>query len=87
MLRAHKTDSHAPMKARVTERGVNVPPHMLEGLEEVEIREENGRVVIEPATTERDAAEDALLGLGREPVPCGAADASERHDDYLYGRN
>jgi len=76
------------MKARVTDRGVTVPRHMLEGADEVEIRQENGRVVIEPAGAERTAEdEDPLLGLGSAPVSGGAPDASERHDDYLYGRN
>jgi len=61
---------------------------MLEGADEVEIRQENGRVVIEPAGAERTAEdEDPLLGLGSAPVSGGAPDASERHDDYLYGRN
>jgi hypothetical protein len=28
---------------------------------------------------------DPLLGLGTDPVVCGAADASVQHDRYLYG--
>jgi len=28
---------------------------------------------------------DPILALGQHPVDCGIADASERHDRYLYG--
>lgn len=28
---------------------------------------------------------DPLLGLGADPVACGAADGSAHHDRYLYG--
>jgi hypothetical protein len=33
----------------------------------------------------KEEAVDPLLGLGTDPVPCGVADASARHDVYLYG--
>lgn len=68
------------MKAKVTERGITIPPAMLPSVEEVEIRKEAGRVVIEAVEKE-----DPLFGLGKNPVPCGAEDASENHDEYLYG--
>ncbi len=70
----------AAMKAKVTERGITIPPSMLPSVDEVEIRKEAGRIVIEPAQKE-----DPLFGLGDNPVPCGAEDASESHDEYLYG--
>lgn len=58
---------------------------MLGDAREVEIREENGRIVIVPLQETKQAAEeDPLLGLGEKPVPCGRPDASENHDTHLY---
>ncbi len=68
------------MKARVTEQGVVIPREFLEGVEEVEIRKEDHRIVVIP-TSEADP----ILELGKHPVECGAPDASEQHDKYLYG--
>jgi hypothetical protein len=68
------------MKAKVTEQGVLIPKRMLPGVEEVDIRFENGAILVAPANSE-----DPILGLGREPVVCGVQDASEKHDRYLYG--
>jgi virulence-associated protein VagC len=68
------------MKVKVTEQGVTIPKQMLEGAREVDIRQEAGRVVVEPIREE----EDPILGLGREPVACEAPDASAQHDRYLY---
>ena len=68
------------MRAKVTEQGVVIPRDWLAEVEEVEIREEDGRIVITPVPRE-----DPILALGRNPVDCGAPDASERHDRYLYG--
>lgn len=68
------------MKVKVTEHGVHVPRQMLGDAEEVEIRQEKGRVVVVPLPSE-----DPLAGLGEKPVVCGAPEASESHDRYLYG--
>jgi hypothetical protein len=68
------------MKAKVTEKGVVIPKEFLEGIEEVEIRKTDSVVVIVPTTKT-----DPILALGQHPVECGAPDASERHDQYLYG--
>ena len=68
------------MKARVTEKGVVVPKDFFQGVEEVEIRKTDHVVVIVP-TTKRNP----ILTLGQNPVECGAPDAAERHDRYLYG--
>lgn len=68
------------MKAKVTEQGVVIPKEFLEGIEEVEIRKENGSIVVVPTSTS-----DPILELGKHPVVCGAPDASEHHDKYLYG--
>lgn len=68
------------MKAKVTEEGIVIPKEFLEGIEEVEIRKADGLVVIVPTTKS-----DPILDLGQHPVQCGAPDASEHHDRYLYG--
>jgi virulence-associated protein VagC len=67
------------MKVRVTEQSVVIPRELLEGIEEVEIRSENGRILLIPSL-ERDP----ILELGTHPVICGTTDASEHHDTYLY---
>ncbi len=67
------------MKAKVTEQGVVIPKELLEGVEEVEILKEGNLLVIVP-TTEGDP----ILAFGKHPVACGAPDASEHHDKYLY---
>lgn len=67
------------MKVKVTEQGVNIPKRMLEGVQEVDIRQEEGRVVVEPIREE-----DPIFGLGRTPVTCDVSDASAQHDRYLY---
>lgn len=68
------------MKAKVAPRGVNVPRRMLGEAQAVEIRKENGRIVVIPLPVE-----DPILGLGTNPVTCETPDASETHDRYLYG--
>ena len=73
------------MKVKVGEKGVTVPPQMLGDAEEVKIREENGRVVIEPVRKAEQEDEDPIVGLGQDPVSCGAEDASVNHDQYLSG--
>jgi len=79
------------MKLTVGRHGVTVPKHMLGDAEEVDVRYENGRIVLEPISQSDkqpqadDQTEDPILGLGQDPVSCGASDASEHHDQYLYG--
>ena len=68
------------MKARVTKRGVVIPKELLEGVEEVDIRKENGVIVVTPVTEP-----DPIWGLGKNPVKAGLPDASENHDSYIYG--
>ena len=84
-------------KVRVTEEGLLIPKEVTdralgEDLEEVEILEENGRLVVaaaekdgDQATVETPLEEDPILGLGRNPVRTGARDGSTEHDRYLYG--
>jgi virulence-associated protein VagC len=68
------------MKTKVTDQGVLVPKKFFKGVEEVEIRQENGLVVVVPLTT------DPIFQLGSRPVSDELADASEQHDKYIYGK-
>jgi hypothetical protein len=67
------------MKIKVTKKGVLIPLEFLEGVKEVEIRKENGLILVLPTIIA-----DPILGLGKHPVVCGLPDASENHDKYLY---
>lgn len=62
-----------------------MPRKMLGDAEEVEIRDENGRIVIEPVRKSEKEDRDPIIGLGQDPVSCGADDASVNHDQYRYG--
>ncbi len=68
------------VKTKVTEHGLLIPREMFAGAEEVEIRKEGDRIIISPVLRE-----DPIRDLGKHPVECGASDASEHHDLYLYG--
>lgn len=70
------------MKVQVTKDGVLIPKEWLEGIDEVEISKEPGRIVVLPVP----GAGDPIFNLGKQPVECGSADASEHHDTYLYGK-
>ena len=67
------------MRTKVTADGLLIPKTLLEGVEEVEIRQEHGILVIVPVTEH-----DPILGLGTEPLDLEVQDASVHHDDYLY---
>lgn len=68
------------MKAKVTRQGVLVPKKFFKGIEEVEIRRENGLVVVEPIT------DDPIHQLGKRPIADELEEASENHDQYIYAR-
>jgi virulence-associated protein VagC len=68
------------MKTRVTDRGVLIPKELLIGIDEVEIRKEQNRIVVVPIFV------DPILQLGREPIDCDVNDVSDHHDRYLYGQ-
>jgi len=68
------------MKTKVTEQGVLVPKKYFKGIEEVEIRKENDLIVVVPIT------DDPILQLGKRPVSDDVEDASENHDQYIYGK-
>lgn len=67
------------IKTKVTEQGVLIPRTLLQGIEEVEIRKEDNVIFVTPTSHA-----DPILEMGKHPVACGVADASERHDKYLY---
>jgi len=68
------------MKTKVTEQGVMVPKKFLKGIKEVEIRKDDGVILVVPVS------EDPILALGSQPIADEITDASEHHDRYLYGR-
>lgn len=72
------------MKVKVGKDGVTIPKDMLGDVDEVEVRVEKGRIVVEPVRQSGEEGEDPILGLGRDPVSCGTPDASENHDRHLY---
>ncbi|MFQ5674348.1 MAG: hypothetical protein ACE5G1_00500 [bacterium] len=67
------------MKLKVTDKGLVIPKIYLEGISEVEIKKENGVIVVVPITDS-----DPIFELGKKPVVCGSSNASEEHDKYLY---
>lgn len=67
------------MKLKVTEQGVVIPKALLEGIDEIEIRQEDGQILLIPIFKI-----DPILELGKNPVECGVTDASEHHDKYLH---
>jgi virulence-associated protein VagC len=67
------------VKTRVTEQGIIIPREMLEGLDEVEIRRQDGMIIIEPAS-----ARDRIFDIGKNPIDADITDASVNHDQYIY---
>ena len=65
------------MLTRVTEQGLCIPKELLAGMTDVEIRRENGFVIIAPV-------EDPILHLGQDPLDDDITDASTHHDQYLH---
>lgn len=70
------------MILKVTERGLTIPKRLLRGARQVNVRQEEDRLVIEPVVED-----DPILGIGSDPVRAGTSDASTRHDSYLYNDN
>lgn len=67
------------MKLKVNLEGVLIPKEYLKDIEEVEVRRDNGFILVIPITKR-----DPILDLGSDPVDLGVSDASLRHDSYLY---
>jgi hypothetical protein len=66
------------MRTKVSENGVLIPKELLAGITEVDIRKQNGIIIVIPAGTD-----DPIYDIGKEPVACGAPDASENLDNYV----
>lgn len=67
------------MRTSVTDQGVVIPASLLRGAKEVEIRQENGHVLVIPVGTE------SIWSLFDDPVDDEITDASVNHDKYIYG--
>ena len=67
------------MRTDVTDQGLLIPKRFLEGINEVEIRKENGVIVIVPLPID-----DPILQLGKDPIDDDVTDASVEHDRYIY---
>jgi hypothetical protein len=67
------------MRITVTEQGVLIPKQLLEGVREVEIRSQQGILLVMPIVES-----DPILQLGKEPIVDLVEDASIHHDRYLY---
>ena len=68
------------MKVKVTEKGLLIPRKFLKGIKEVEVRRQNGLIVVVPV-----GVKDPIFGIGKNPVKLGLKDASVNHDKYIYG--
>jgi hypothetical protein len=68
------------MKVKVTEQGALIPRKFLKGIKEVDIRRQNGLIVVVPL-----GEKDSIFNLGKNPVKSGITDGSVNHDKYIYG--
>jgi len=68
------------MKVKVTEKGVLIPRKFLKGVKEVDVRRQNGLIVVVPL-----GARDPIFDIGENPVKLGLKDASVNLDKYIYG--
>ena len=68
------------MKVKVNQSGVLIPRKFLKGVKEVEIRPQNGLIVVVPVHKK-----DPIFDIGKNPVKSGVTDASVNHDKYIYG--
>jgi len=69
------------MRTEVTDQGLLIPKRFLEGIKEVEIRKENGVILVVPLPLK-----DPILLLGQDPIDDDVTDASVEHDRYIYQR-
>lgn len=68
------------MRTQVTENGITIPRSMLEGIDEVEIKQQGKRIVIVPVVDD----DDPIFRIGKNPVEGGVTDASVNLDKYIY---
>ena len=69
------------MRIKVTENGVLIPKMWLEGIDEVDIQQTPGMILVVPVQEN-----DPILNLGKQPILLDVEDASINHDQYLYNR-
>ena len=67
------------MKLKVTEKGVLIPKKLLGESQEVEVIQEQGKIII--TTIKRTPS---IWDLGTNPVECEVTDGAINHDAYLY---
>lgn len=70
---------NVPMRTQVTENGVTIPRSMLEGVDEVEIKQQGTRIVVTPVLDE-----DPIFRFGKNPVQDTITDGSVDADKYIY---
>ncbi len=73
------------MRMKVPAQGLLIPPELLPGVDEVEIREEYGTLVIVPIWMAKSPPDYPLYELGSDPLTLPETDASVNLDKYLYG--
>lgn len=67
------------MRTKVNEDGVLLPKELFVGITEVDIRRQNGVIVVVPA-----GWHDPIYNIGKDPVVSGVSVASEDLDKYIY---
>jgi len=77
------------MNTKVTEEGVLIPKHWLQHVDEVEIRRENGIILIIPVESQGytdtvPVVHDPLFKLGQHPIDDELPDISTHSDKYIY---
>lgn len=72
------------MKSKVTDQGLLILKHLLEGFDEVDIRKRNGVILISSASPIN--LDDPIFNLGKNPIKddLGMKDASVNYDKYIY---
>lgn len=67
------------MRTQVTENGITIPRVILEGVDEVEIRQQGKNIVVIPISDD-----DPIFRFGKNPVKDTITDASVNLDKYIY---
>ncbi|MDJ0582710.1 hypothetical protein [Crocosphaera sp.] len=67
------------MKLKVTEKGVFIPKELLGDSQEVEVTQEDEKIIITVVKNR-----PSIWDLGKNPVKCDVDDAAINHDIYLY---
>lgn len=73
------------MNIKVTSRGVTIPRRLLGKAKEVEVRQEEDRIILVPVDDADGPppADDPIWEFGRNPIDFGVTDASVNLDKYL----